>query len=221
MKYVRIIIIIVFIVTGIFILLGIRAWNNVPESLGERVPAQPMKSKMQPQHPFLAESERSSMHGGSYNQDINDFPGPLGYNTRAVHRGFSKLVGVAPNIAFNSSGHLITVSIQMNGIELHLLDPNTLETLAMVELPEKEKFSDNSGGGYFHLDAHDRVLLAPADKTITIFEVIETNAGFSWNIAESYDVSHILPEGSNIHDVIPDWEGNLWFVTLTGKDSLS
>jgi hypothetical protein len=32
-------------------------------------------------------------------------------------------------------------------------------------------------------------------------------------LAEQYDIDGLLPEGVNIHDVIPDWSGNLWFVT--------
>lgn len=210
------ILLLILFVAIVLAFLGIRGWNRVPTFIGREVEAAPMQSLMQPQHPFLATSERSSMHGGSYNQDVNDYPGPLGTNTRSVHRSFNKLVGVAPNIAFDSKGRLITVSIQINAIELHLLDPNTLETIAMVELPEKEKFSDNSGGGYFHIDHQDRVLLAPADKTIKIFEVVENENGPSWRVAESYDLSDILPEGAHIHDIIPDWEGNPWFVTLTG-----
>lgn len=198
------------------IFLSSSAWNNVPVAIGDSVAAKPLPTIKQPQHPFLAESQRSSMHGGSYNRDLNSYPGPLGNNTRTAHRAFSKLVGVAPNIAFDAKGRLITVSIKLMSIELHLLDPETLDTLAMVELPQKASFSDNSGGGYFHIDAEDKVLLAPADKTITIYQVHEGEQDPSWQVAESYDVSGVLPEGSNIHDVIPDWQGNLWFVTSSG-----
>ncbi len=190
-----------------------KAWRDVPTAMGAAVPARPLPAISQSHHPMLAESQRSSMHGGSYNWDLNTYPGPLGHNTHTAHRAFSRLVGVAPNIAFDASGRLITVSLQLNGIELHLLDPETLETLAMAELPEKASFDDNSGGGYFHLDDRDRVLLAPSDNTITIYEVVEGKQGPEWHVAESHDVSHVLPEGINIHDVIPDWIGNLWFVT--------
>ena len=65
-------------------------------------------------------------------------PGPLGRNTTAKHRKFSNIIGVAPNISFDSRGRLITVSIKLNSIELHLLDPETLETIALLELPPKQ-----------------------------------------------------------------------------------
>jgi hypothetical protein len=165
------------------------------------------------QHPFLAESQRSSMHGGAHNWDINTYPGPRGYKTTAKHRKFSNVIGVAPNISFDSQGRLITVSIKLNSIELHLLDPETLETIAMLDLPPKASASDNSGGGYFHIDAKDRVLLAPANDTISIYEINESSGSTKWQLAEQYDIAGLLPEGTNIHDVIPDWSGNLWFVT--------
>jgi hypothetical protein len=215
-KYLKISLLTAAIAAVAVLLLMFKAWRDVPTAMGAAVPARPMPDISQPHHPMLAESERSSMHGGSYNWDLNTYPGPLGHETRTAHRAFSRLVGVAPNIAFDASGRLITVSIQLNGIELHLLDPETLETLAMAELPPKATFEDNSGGGYFHLDDRDRVLLAPSDDTITIYEVVEEEQGLRWQVAEVHDVSHVLPEGINIHDVIPDWSGNLWFVTSGG-----
>jgi hypothetical protein len=83
----------------------------------------------------------------------------------------------------------------------------------MLDLPPKASASDNSGGGYFHIDAKDRVLLAPANDTISIYEISESSGSPKWQLAEQYDIAGLLPEDTNIHDVIPDWSGNLWFVT--------
>lgn len=189
--------------------------NDVPASLGSAVEAKPLPVILQPDNPWLAVSERSSMHGGSYNQEVNSYPGPLGNNTQATHRIFSRIIGVAPNIAFDSKGRLITVSIKLTGVELHLLDPDSLETLAQYDMPRK-KSRDNSGGGYFHLDHLDRPILAPADNTIKIMELDESGETPKWVVAEQYDLEGVMPEGSNIHDIMPDWEGNLWFVTSNG-----
>ncbi|WP_419535031.1 hypothetical protein [Endozoicomonas sp.] len=189
--------------------------NEVPVELGAPAVAQPMPSALQPDHPWLAESQRSSMHGGSYNRNITDYPGPLGENTQAIHRNFSSIVGVAPNIAFDAKGRLITVSIKLTGVELHLLNPDTLETIAQYDMPMKTS-GDNSGGGYFHLDHKDRPILAPADNTIKILELDESGDQPQWVVAEEYDITGVMPEDSNIHDVMPDWERNLWFVTSNG-----
>ncbi len=206
--------IVVIVAVGMIASVGVmRACHQVPAMMGDASGPRILEAVSHIQHPFLAESERSSMHGGAHNWDINTYPGPLGVNTTAKHRKFSNIIGVAPNISFDSKGRLITVSIQLNRIELHLLDPETLETLAMLELPPKASPSDNSGGGYFHLDAQDRVLLAPANDTISIYKIDESSGKPDWVLAEYYDIAGLLPEGINIHDVIPDWSGNLWFVT--------
>ena len=194
-------------------LAGLRACHQVPADMGAPSESRPLAVMDHAQHPFLAESQRSSMHGGAHNWDINTYPGPLGHKTISKHRKFSSVIGVAPNISFDSQGRLITVSIKLNSIELHLLDPETLEPIAMLDLPPKASASDNSGGGYFHIDAKDRVLLAPANDTISIYEISESSGSPKWQLAEQYDIAGLLPEGTNIHDVIPDWSGNLWFVT--------
>lgn len=194
-------------------LAGLVACQQVPAEIGASSKPRALQHISDNQHPFLAESQRSSMHGGAHNWDINTYPGPLGRKTTAKHRKFSNIIGVAPNISFDSQGRLITVSIKLNSIELHLLDPETLETIAMLDLPPKASASDNSGGGYFHIDAKDRVLLAPANDTISIYEISESSGSPKWQLAEQYDIAGLLPEGTNIHDVIPDWSGNLWFVT--------
>jgi len=153
------------------------------------------------------------MHAGSYNTDVSDYDGPLGKNTVARHRQFSSLFGIVPNISFDAKGRLIAASLHLNAVYLHLLNPETLETIAEFELPAK-KSRDSSGGGYFHLDHKNRPIIAPNDNSIKIFDVVEEDGKPEWKVVENYDLGKTLPEGANIHDVMPDWNGeNLWFVT--------
>ena len=133
------------IAIAVVYLTGVRACHQVPAEIGAPSESRPLAVIDHVQHPFLAESQRSSMHGGAHNWDINTYPGPLGHKTISKHRKFSNVIGVAPNISFDSQGRLITVSIKLNSIELHLLDPETLGTIAMLELPPKASPSDNSG----------------------------------------------------------------------------
>ena len=111
--------------------------NDVPASIGEAVAARPLPPAQTPQHPLLAEGQRSGMHAGSYNTDVSDYAGPLGENTTTKHRAFGKLMGVAPNISFDSEGRLITVALNLNRVVLYLLDPETLEILAQSRNAEK------------------------------------------------------------------------------------
>ena len=187
--------------------------NDVPVAIGEAVAARPLPSTQTPVHPFLAEPQRSSMHAGSYNRDVNDYPGPLGIGTIARHRSFSSLIGVVPNITFDSQGRIIAVAMRLSGIDLHLLDPHTLETLAKYEMPAKDG-RDNSGGGYFHLDNKNRPIISPNDNSIKILDVVEEDGKPAWRVVEDYPLGNTLPDSAKIHDVMPDWSGeNLWFVT--------
>ena len=74
------------------------ASQDIPTEIGQSVAARPMPTITEPSHPYLNEPQRSSMHGGAYNRDLNSFPGPLGINTKATHRSFSAIVGVAPKL---------------------------------------------------------------------------------------------------------------------------
>ena len=187
--------------------------NDVPVAIGDAVAARPLLPSETPVHPYLAEPQRSSMHAGSYNTDVSDYPGPLGNKTVAKHRIFSRIIGVAPNLTFDSKGRLITVAMSLTGVTLQLLDSETLQTLAKYDMPRKSG-RDNSGGGYFHLDKSDRVIIAPNDNSIKIIDVVEKNGKPAWRVAENYPIGNTLPEDTNIHDIMPDWSGqNLWFVT--------
>lgn len=203
------------LVLGGIVFLTVRACvpgNPVPASIGEAATARPLPPQTIPVHPFLAEPQRSGMHGGSYNSDVSAYAGPLGRATETRHRMFGRVIGVAPNISFDAQGRLITVAIKWRSVELHLLDPDTLETLALYKMPKKDNW-DNSGGGYFHLDAENRPILAPNDNSIKILDVVEQNGGYAWQVVENWPLGDLLPDGANIHDVMPDWAGNLWFVT--------
>jgi len=189
--------------------------NDVPPVIGEAVSARPMPAVDLPAHPLLAEPQRSGMHAGSYNIDVSDYAGPLGHNTVARHRSFGKIIGVAPNISFDDQGRIITVALNLNRVMLYLLDPETLETLASYEMPKKAD-RDNSGGAYFHLDHQDRPILAPNDNSIKVLDIAEESGRPVWQVVEDYPLGELLPEGANIHDVMPDWNGHLWFVTTGG-----
>ena len=45
---------------------------------------------------------------------------------------------------------------------------------------------------------------------------METDGKPEWTVVENYPLGDLLPDGANIHDVMPDWQGNLWFVTTGG-----
>lgn len=189
--------------------------NDVPAAVGDAVAARPLPPVQAPAHPLLTEPQRSGMHAGSSNTDVSDYAGPLGNISVAKHRSFGKIIGIPPNISFDDEGRLITVALQLGKVTLYAIDPETLETIAKYDMPKKES-RDNSGGAYFHLDHKNRPILAPNDNTIKVMELQDLDGEPQWVVAEEYQLGDLLPEGANIHDVMPDWAGNLWFVTTGG-----
>jgi hypothetical protein len=98
-------------------------------------------------------------------------------------------------------------------VELRLLDPRTLDTIASHRLPDRvippgvSPF-EAPGGAYFYLDQHDRVVVSIARQ---IFVVAFRNGG--WTLDRTYDLSAVISEDDQLNSALPDWSGRLWFVT--------
>ena len=64
-----------------------------------------------------------------------------------------------------------------------MFDPNTLDTLATFTLPPRQSlptnlFQDFTGGGYFYLDNHDRVVTSTTTHHILVIAETGGGAGF-------------------------------------------
>jgi hypothetical protein len=100
-----------------------------------------------------------------------------------------------------------------------MMDPVTLETLAVHPLPPRSGagtgsgiFTDFSGGGYFYLDHENRAVMPTNNRQIW---VIGFN-GTALEIDRTYDLSGAVPVGDNVVSVLPDWSGTYWFITAKG-----
>ena len=98
-----------------------------------------------------------------------------------------------------------------------MFDPRTLATLATFALPPRQSlpadsvFQDFTGGGYFYLDARDRVVTATTTRHILV--IADTGTGFT-QVAD-YDLSGVLTSSEEITSALPDSNGLLWFVAKT------
>jgi hypothetical protein len=98
-------------------------------------------------------------------------------------------------------------------VELRLLDPRTLDTIASHRLPDRVIPPGVSpfqapGGAYFYLDQRDRAVVSVGRQ---IFVVAFRNGG--WTRDRTYDLSAVIPEDDQLNSALPDWSGGLWFVT--------
>ena len=74
-------------------------------------------------------------------------------------------------------------------------------------------FQDFTGGGYFYLDAHDRVVTATT--THHIYVIAETAGTPGFTLVHDYDLSKRDHLSEKITSALPDSNGLLWFVTKT------
>lgn len=202
----------------------------IPKYYGHPATADPTDPIVVPQHPYLAEEGRNGMHGNSYNTGSYNYNAPLGKNPVVKSQAYNTIGGEVANVQFDSKGRAIAVSGGFAGFRLLLLDPDSLEILAEYDLPQRAstvKFlqtldfsyisSDTSGGAYFTLLKGDRPLIGNSENVIQIFHIDDSGSQPKWVVEKEYDVSQSLPEDSYITAVIPDYQGNYWFVTRYGQ----
>lgn len=79
--------------------------------------------------------------------------------------------------------------------------------------------NDTSGGAYCHLLSGDRPIIGNSHNVIQIYRLDENGVKPKWEIEKEWNIAPHLPKGSFIQDAIPDYEGNIWFVTRFGQVS--
>ena len=137
------------------------AAGSLPVFSGRPAAQHPVAVPDPPRHPFMAPNGRSNLHVDGYQSDVHQGPGPLG---KGMERRSTFLEGVCGSVTFDSRGRIETVCVGLEGPKLFLLDPRTLETLAVMPLPPRQPgggnlFTDFAGGGYFYLDHRDRAVI--------------------------------------------------------------
>jgi hypothetical protein len=165
-----------------------------------------------PHNPFMAPNGKSEIHDDGWQTDASAWGGPLG---RSPHTTSSFILRDCGSLTFDSQGRLLSVCIGTTGPELYMFDPTTLATLATFALPLRQGLSTNffqdfTGGGYFYLDNHDRVIAGTTTRHIYVIAEDPGSPGFA--LAHDYDLSSVLNASEKITSALPDSHGLLWFV---------
>jgi hypothetical protein len=170
-----------------------------------------------PRNPFMAPNPRNNIHNDPYMTDTYRLSGPLGDG--AEPSSLNTPPRECGSITFDSAGRIVTVCVGLDRPVLALLDPHSLQTLAAMPMPVRNvspgsnPFTDFSGGGYFYLDQHDRAVVPTNDRHVL---VVSITGGPGFQVDADYDLSGAFPQGEGIVSVLPDWSGQLWFVTRQG-----
>ena len=183
--------------------------------------AKPVALSAIPQNPYMAANGTSNIHNDSYMSDTYTWAGPIGKNTKvssAVTRG------ECASITFNSKGQIVGICILKHAF-LTLMQPKSLKVLSQVALPEVEAGTGSGSndyteiaGGYFYLDNLDRAVVSTATHHLITYEV--TNSGkkptFTPVKGLDFDLSPYMAESDSIQSALPDFNGNIWFITGAG-----
>jgi hypothetical protein len=189
---------------------------GLPTFSGRPATPHPVAVPDAPRHPFMAPNGRSNLHVDGYQSDVHQGPGPLG---RQVEERSTFLEGVCASVTFDSRGRIETVCVGVEGPKLFLLEPRTLETLAVLPLPPRipgggNPFTDFAGGGYFYLDNRDRAVIPTTSRHVYVIR--QTGGGTGFAIERDYDLSAAVLPGDKIISALPDWGGRLWFASTSG-----
>lgn len=163
-----------------------------------------------PQNPSLALNPFNSIHNDAWATDSYDLPAPAQPLSAAVESLFTG--GDCATITFDSRGRLITLCSTLTRVVALIVDPATLEVLDRAEVGHRRpSLTDFSGGGYFVLDADDRIVFPARGGVIRILETAD-----GLREAARFDVSATLQAEEQVTSVLPDWQGRYWFVGSLG-----
>ncbi|HRD61506.1 MAG TPA: hypothetical protein PL137_11415 [Nocardioides sp.] len=167
-----------------------------------------------PQHPGLAANGSSSMHDDAWATDSYQGPGPLGQDLEVTTAWYG--LEECATLAFDPDGRLVALCGNRSGPVMHILDPETLRPVDTLDLPDRKKsdkrpWEDLCGGAYFYLDAQARAVVATTDRRVLTVDTDELDP------VDEVDLSDVVPDDDCLVALLPDWEGNTWYVTQDGR----
>jgi hypothetical protein len=167
-----------------------------------------------PQHPGLAANGSSTMHDDAWATDSYPGPGPLGQDPEVTTSWFG--LEECATLAFDPDGRLVALCGNRTGPVLHVLDPDTMKPVATLDLPDREKsdkrpWEDLCGGAYFYFDAQARAVVATTDRRVL------TVASDGLEQLDEVDLNAVVPKDDCLVALLPDWDGNTWYVTQDGR----
>ena len=128
----------------------------------------------------MAPNPKNNVHNDAWMTDnYAQLSGPLGRSPDQ----FSTTIGRdCITLTFDSKGRLVgTCTDLAHGPALYLFDPQTLDTLAFLQLPfvappaGTNPATNTTGGAYFYLDNQDRAVVATADRQINVYAETDAN----------------------------------------------
>lgn len=185
---------------------------------GTAAVANPLPHETIKQNPYLSPNGTNSMHNDAYASDAYTGPGPLGRNLKV--RSATYGVSECATIAFDSRGRIVGLCGDLAGFKLRLINPEKLTTIGSDLVTSQRNllalqnpFTDICGGTYFSLDANDVAYVLTVSKQVWKVKVNEN--GFTK--LGAFDAAGAMPADDCMVATLPDWSGNIFFVTQQGR----
>ncbi|MET3962155.1 hypothetical protein ABIE44_002089 [Marmoricola sp. OAE513] len=185
---------------------------------GTAVTANPLPHEAIKQNPHLAANGTNSMHNDAYASDAYEGLGPLGHKLKARSAWYG--VSECATVAFDSRGRMVGLCGDLGGFKMRLINPTKLTTIGSDLTTSKRNlltlqnpFTDICGGTYFSLDDNDVAYVLTIDKQVWKVRVDE--AGFTK--LGSFDASPKMAADDCMVATLPDWDGNIFYVTQKGQ----
>ena len=154
------------------------------------------------------------MHDDAWATDSYQGPGPLGNDPEVTTSWFG--LKECATLSFDPDGRLVGLCGDRTGPVMHVLDPETMRPLETLDLPDREEsdkqpWEDLCGGAYFYLDAEARAVVATTDRRVLTVD----SDGLEQ--VDEVDLNDVVPDDDCLVALLPDWEGNAWYVTQDGR----
>src|SRR5690242_14267982 len=136
---------------------------TLPAFIGKPAVAKAFPGVVPPawRNPFMAPNPLSGVHNDAWQSDAyTQYGGPLGIKPKTLSNAIGR---VCISITFDSKGRIVATCSNLQGPQLYLMDPKTLDVLAMLDLPYQPAVgnpaTNTTGGAYFFLDSKDRAVV--------------------------------------------------------------
>ncbi len=202
-----------------------RGQATAEQFIGRPAIAKPVALQTIPQNPFMAAGSTSNIHNDSYMTDAYRQNGPLG-DEMSVTSVMAK--GECASVTFTSKGQIVAICLLPGRpAYLTLMDADTLQIVTRTALPSVSETTSAArssrpstrdytelSGGYFYLDNQDRAVVSTATRHLITYRITGTGKRTSFKVVSDIDLTGVVAAGDVIESALPDFAGNVWFITL-------
>jgi hypothetical protein len=197
--------------------IGDPAPTTLPAVTGGTHVSAPFPRTVAPANPFMALGSTGNLHNDTWMTDAYNRPGPTGNDLQS--QSGAQPAALCGSLTFDTKGRIVTVCPSVaNPVQARIIDPETLEVRASYDIAPANPggaaaFQNFTGGGYFFLDRQDRIW--SATKAGHLIVLGQQDDGTKLVKVDDYDLTSVLAADEGVTSALPDFKGNVWFVSKT------